>query len=200
MARSIARDHDEKRTALLKAAARVFATEGFARASMSRIAEAAGISKGNIYHYYDSKHDLLFDILDSYLATLKDRVTGLSLDGLAPEAALRRVVEETLVAYQGMDHEHQIQTSGIAVLPEDQQEVLRGHQRALVAQMSGLIADCAPALAEDRARLRATVMSVYGMLNWFYMWNGRAGAKARRDYAALVCDLVLGGLDGVARG
>ena len=77
MARSIATDHDDKRLVILKAAARLFADEGYGRASMSALASACGISKANIYHYYSSKEALLFDILDTHLKGLRDRVCGL---------------------------------------------------------------------------------------------------------------------------
>ena len=73
-ARSIARDHDEKRGQILLAAAKVFATEGYDRSSMTRLAEECGISKANIYHYYPSKEALLYDILDSHLRALRDTV------------------------------------------------------------------------------------------------------------------------------
>ncbi|MGB7317185.1 MAG: helix-turn-helix domain-containing protein, partial [Planktotalea sp.] len=85
MPRPIAKDHAEKRLHILKEAARVFAEEGIARASMAQVAVAAGVSKANIYHYYDSKHALLFDILDSYLCALRDRLAGLDLNALTPD-------------------------------------------------------------------------------------------------------------------
>ena len=74
MARTQAKDHGAKREAILEAAARVFASEGFDRASMAALAHDAGISKANIYHYYDSKDALLFDLLDSHLKELRDRL------------------------------------------------------------------------------------------------------------------------------
>ncbi|MEX0280477.1 MAG: TetR/AcrR family transcriptional regulator, partial [Arenibacterium sp.] len=92
MARTIAKDYSEKRAHILKTAARVFAEQGFARASMAQIAQECGISKANIYHYYSSKDALLFDILDSYLATLRDRLAAVSGKGTARDrfAALVR--------------------------------------------------------------------------------------------------------------
>ena len=50
MARTIAKDHDQKRALILSASARLFAEEGYDRASMTQIARACGISKANIYH------------------------------------------------------------------------------------------------------------------------------------------------------
>ena len=62
MVRTIAKDYDDKRLHILTTAARVFAQEGIARASMSHLARDCGISKANIYHYYDSKDALLYDL------------------------------------------------------------------------------------------------------------------------------------------
>ncbi len=198
MARTIAKDHDDKRAHILKTAARIFAEMGYARASMAQVAAACGISKANIYHYYGSKDALLFDILDSYLSELRDRLAALPLDGLAPADKLHRIVETTLLAYEGMDHEHQIQTEGIPLLPEAQQQVLKGYQREMVSQMSAILSEIAqPAVAGDPARLRAATMSVYGMLNWFYMWNSGADRAARLDYAGIVARLTIGGLRAV---
>lgn len=198
MSRPIAKDHDEKRSHILKIAARVFAETGYARASMSRVAMDCGISKANIYHYYSSKDALLFDILDTYLSALRDRIIGLDLAGLEPPEQLGRIVVETLRAYEGMDHEHKIQTEGIPLLPLDQQKTLKAYQRDLVDQLSVVVAKIAPDVFDDDTRkLRATVMSIFGMLNWFYMWNSTADHRARDDYAQLVTRLTLTGLRGL---
>lgn len=198
MARTIAKDHDQKRAQILKSAARVFAREGFDRASMSLLARECGISKANIYHYYDSKDALLFDILDSYLLELRERTVEMDMTGLAPPAQLRALLHEVLIAYQGMDDEHQLQTSAIIALPPEQQRILRSYQRDMVKQMSAILGEIAPEMFEkDKSKLHATTMSVFGMLNWFYMWNRSADATARHDYAELVADLTLGGIGGL---
>jgi AcrR family transcriptional regulator len=194
MARPIAKDHAEKRAHILSEAARVFASDGIARASMTQVAVACGISKANIYHYYGSKNALLFDILDSYLRALRDRLAGLNSAGVEPSEQLLRFVSETLLAYDGMDAEHKIQTEGIGVLGLVEQEVLKGYQRDMVRQLSGVLAVCAPDLGDDPKRLHATTMSVFGMLNWFFMWNGGAGKGEREKYAGLVSGLVLEGV------
>lgn len=198
MARPLAKDHHAKRNHILKTAARVFAEVGFARASMAQVAGECGVSKATIYHYYGSKDALLFDILDSYLRALRDRLRLLPLDGLPPNEQLLMIVSETLYAYQGMDEEHKTQTEGIPLLNVDQQAILKGYQRDMVNQMSRIIAATAPDIFEGSPRkLRATVMSVFGMLNWFYMWNSGADDDARAEYAALVTRLTLNGINGL---
>lgn len=201
MARTIARDHDHKRVQILKSAAHVFAREGFDRASMTQLARECGISKANIYHYYDGKDAILYDILDSYLSNLRDRILGIDFKGLTPEARLRLVAREILNAYKGADDEHQVQINALSALPEDQQQQLRAYQRDMV----GFVSDCLRATApdvfgDDRARLRAVTMSVFAMLNWYFMWSAHADTDAREAYAGLVCDLTLNGVRGLIGG
>jgi AcrR family transcriptional regulator len=195
LARTIAKDHDEKRAQILKSAAKVFAEAGFDRASMTQLARECGISKANIYHYYDSKDAVLFGVLDTYLSELRDRVCGVDVSVLSPDQRLRRIVSEILLAYQGADHEHQVQISAMGALPEDQQKLLRAYQRELVQVVSDALAAVAPTtLAQDSEKLRSATMSVFGMLNWYYMWNSGAGSDAREAYADVVANLTLGGV------
>jgi AcrR family transcriptional regulator len=49
---------------VLDAATKVFYTKGYADASVQDIADELGILKGSLYHYIDSKEDLLFRLLD----------------------------------------------------------------------------------------------------------------------------------------
>ena len=48
----------EKRENILRTAARLFADQGFARTDVAQIAKRAGVAKGSIYNYFESKEDL----------------------------------------------------------------------------------------------------------------------------------------------
>lgn len=54
---------EEKREAILEAAALVFGEVGFERASMTEISARAGGSRATIYNYFDSKEELFFDAM-----------------------------------------------------------------------------------------------------------------------------------------
>ncbi len=196
MARPIASDYDDKRRAILKGAARLFADEGFGRASMAGVATACGISKANIYHYYDSKDALLFDILDAHLSGLRERICGLTFSSADPAEQLRDIISEFLLAYIGADAEHAVQLNAIGALPDDQQELLRSYQRDLVRFVRDRLQALAPdTIAQDPAKLRAVTMSVFAMINWHYQWDSTASPAARQDYAKLAAGLIIGGLD-----
>ncbi|MGV3708508.1 MAG: TetR/AcrR family transcriptional regulator [Gemmatimonas sp.] len=54
---------EERRNAVLDAALRVFADAGFRRASLAEIGDEAGVTKGCVYHYFDSKEELLLALM-----------------------------------------------------------------------------------------------------------------------------------------
>ncbi len=195
MARTIAKDYDDKRQLILDRAAQLFADEGFDRASVSQVAQACEISKANIYHYYGSKDEILFDILNQHLASLKSRILEMDLAGQDAQSRFRLTLREILLAYQGADNEHRLQSNAIGYLPKEQQGILREYQRELVAHMSDCVEVIAPdVFLEDPEKLRAATMSVFGMLNWFYMWNRNADKREREAYADTVYKLCIGGI------
>src|SRR5688500_7831144 len=71
-----ARRRDEQRDAILRAAARLFRERGFAETGMRDIADAAGLSAANLYHYFDGKHALLVYCQDRALDRMLDSVAS----------------------------------------------------------------------------------------------------------------------------
>ncbi|MBL4646773.1 MAG: TetR/AcrR family transcriptional regulator [Rhizobiales bacterium] len=195
MARTVAVDYTDKREAILRAAARLFADEGYGRASMAGVALACGISKANIYHYYPSKKALLFDMLDSHLRMLRDRICGLTFETDDPKDRLRTLFVEVLLAYEGADAEHDVLISATQALSPEHQEILKQYQREFIRVGRDLVAGiCPPEIAQDQAKLWTITMSLFGMLNWHYKWSSSANAETRRDHANLMADLVISGL------
>lgn len=71
---------NEKINLITNAALDLFATKGFANASISMIAKEAGISKGLLYNYFKSKDELLEHILTIGLDEI-DNIYDLNNDG-----------------------------------------------------------------------------------------------------------------------
>lgn len=70
----------ENRNALLRAAAKVVAKYGYAEASIARITQDAGLAQGTFYLYFDSRQDLLDQVLpyvgEDLFAYIRRRVSG----------------------------------------------------------------------------------------------------------------------------
>jgi len=193
MPRGIAHDHSEKRGAIRKGAATYFAANGYDRASMTGAAAHCGVSKALIYHYYSSKDALLYDILHTHLSDLVDTVDAVPLG----EGRLRHLIRAILQAYRDADAEHKLQADAIVALPISKREPLMALQRHLVNVMSKTLQATSPETLADPAHLHPVTMTVFGMLNWFYMWHRPGKGMSREEYADLVTDMVLGGVQGL---
>lgn len=62
----------QRKQQILDTALELFAHEGYYTTSISKIAEKAGISKGLMYNYFQSKEDLVMEIIESGRSKLMD--------------------------------------------------------------------------------------------------------------------------------
>src|SRR5438876_8243774 len=67
MARTRSENYDGIHLGILTNAARLFSAQGYMRASIAELAEACQLSRGALYHYFDSKEAILFAILDAHV-------------------------------------------------------------------------------------------------------------------------------------
>lgn len=192
MARPRSADHDIKRRAILDRSAKLFAQHGYDRTSMAEVASACGVSKALLYHYHASKETLLFDILSVHLQELLDAANAVSTS-LQPRERLRALVGALLNAYRDADQQHKIQINEMSKLPQEQQKALIGMERDLVAVFAAAIADVLPAIGRNKTLLKPVTMSLFGMLNWHYMWFREGGTMNREDYAELATTVLVEG-------
>jgi AcrR family transcriptional regulator len=67
---------DASKQKIMDAALELFGTKGFASTSIADIVKAAGISKGLVYHYFDSKDDLLEQLVQYLMETGSEKVAA----------------------------------------------------------------------------------------------------------------------------
>ncbi len=142
----------EKRAQILDGAATVFAADGYEGASMARIAAVAGVSKGTLYNYFDSKATLFTAHVgyacDHYLAHIFD---GANHDGDPAEVLLgigQRMVQ-MMLSDVGLAI-YRVVIAEAAKFPE----LARGFFEAGPARATGFMADW---LAEETRRGRLSV-------------------------------------------
>ncbi len=197
MARTRAVDFEDKQRAILTSAAAVLAEQGMDKASMAQIAVQAGVSKALLYHYYPGKDALIFDIIRTHLAELDAAVEAADDADLAPRARLRALVGAVLETYRDADNYHKVQLNGTPTLPAAQKDEIHAIERRVVRRFSAVLRLVAPDLPAPL--LMPVTMSLFGMLNWVYMWFKDGGPVTRADYAEIATALVLDGIGGVAR-
>jgi AcrR family transcriptional regulator len=83
---------------LLDAALHVFAEKGYRNARLDDVADAAGVTKGAIYHYFDTKEGLLLQVVEHYRALAFGRVEDALRDNKLPVATRIRLVVRKVFA------------------------------------------------------------------------------------------------------
>jgi len=76
---------DTRRKQIMDAALELFASEGYSHCSISQLASHAGISKGLMYNYFESKEALLVAIIDNGMQDIMTMIDPNHDDILDPE-------------------------------------------------------------------------------------------------------------------
>jgi len=173
----------------------LFAAHGYTGTSITMIAEACGVSKALMYHYYSSKDAVLFDLLSDHLQHLVGVVEAASLSADDGSERLFAIAAALLEAYRGADAEHQVQIASLKLLPAEQQESLKEMERKLVVLVSEALAAAIPSIAKRGHLLKPLTMSFFAMLNWHYLWFREGKGITRDKYARMVTALILAGAD-----
>jgi len=196
MPRARARDYDDKRQAILAAAARLFARNGFEATSIADIARACRTSKAGLYHYFDAKEAILFALLDGHVRGLIAVARGAVEPEAPPERQLQALVGALMAIYATAGDTHVVLMNALGALPASQQRRLVAAQKEVVAVARAILLRLRPDLARD-ARQAPVAMALFGMINWTYTWFRADGPVSPAAFAELAAAIFLHGIGAV---
>jgi AcrR family transcriptional regulator len=180
---------------LLRVATRLFARHGFEGTSVQDIVDAAGVTKGAMYHYYGSKDDLLYEVyhqlLTMQMSHLTDIVKGSGTAAERLREAAIDVVESSLANLDDMI----VFFRSLHMLPDDRQTQIRAERRAYHDVFRGLVEE-GMAAGVFRTEVSADVVVHYFLstVNQLGSWFRPDGALAPRQVGEQYAELLLGGL------
>jgi AcrR family transcriptional regulator len=209
MARPKSATHDIKRDAILDIAAQCFADRSYPAASMNEIATACGTSKARLYHYYDSKEAILFDLMDRYTQRLLSLIAQTDATAqrrnLDDRAALHELIRAFLQEYESSATRHVAllnDTQFLSDVPDEHlgtpavspRELILNRQRDVVAAVTRALRRAYP----DRlnaSNQTAITMMLFGMINWTFTWLRPGGPISYVAFAEEVIALLEKGLN-----
>jgi TetR/AcrR family transcriptional regulator, cholesterol catabolism regulator len=173
------RDKQRRREELVDVACQVFAEKGFDGATLQDIADQFGILKGSLFHYIQSKDDLLYEIIKGVYDGAEDAIWSIASENDTATSRLRRLI----VAYVCYVTDHQSAVtvwlhdlSGLE--PARRQSILdreEQHRKRLVnlvtaaQQEGGIRAEADPRLVS---------LALLGSMNWVHRWFRPDGLPA----------------------
>lgn len=200
MARTQAADYDERKLAIVEQAAALFAARGFNGASMSDIAERCKTSKSLIYHYYESKEDILYDVMISHVRALEAAAADALAGNAGPEQKLRDLTQLFMALYVGAADRHKVLLNDLDKLPKPRRAEIVAVQRGLIDNVRTLLVEIEPRLKAQPGAGLAAAMLFFGTINWTHTWYDAKGAISAEALANMAADLTLGGIARAAEG
>ena len=166
---------------------------------MNQVAEACGLSKATLYHYFRDKYSMLVSIADGHVSHLQALVQAPVPAGTLPRQQLEQLIHRIVSAYADAEHAHRVLTEDVRFLePQDQSRVL-DKERQVVAVFARAVAAVRPEL-DEAGLAKPLTMLLFGMINWMFTWMKSDGALTHEAMAPIVADLFLGGLPAVTMG
>jgi AcrR family transcriptional regulator len=194
VARTQAAEYDQRRGAIVAAAAALFASRGFAGASVADIAQRGRISKSLVYHYYGCKEDILYDVMISHVRALVDAAREVMATKEEPQRKLRELTHRFMALYVGAVDRHKVLLNDLDHLPKTRRSEIVGVQRGLIEIVQKLLVEIEPALRKKSGASFAAAMLYFGAINWTHTWFDPRGRVSAGALAEMAVDLVLGGV------
>lgn len=196
MARGRSPGYEDQREMILARAAQLFALRGYPATSMNEVAEACGLSKPTLYHYFRDKYALLVNIAEDHVSRLEALVDDVAREALAPEPRVRELIHRFVEEYAGAQHAHRVLTEDVRFLEGEDRERVLDKERRLVESFSQAIGQLRPELA-SAGMTKPLTMLLFGMINWMFTWLKPEGGLNHAAMAPVVADLFFGGIPAV---
>lgn len=88
-----ARGTTDRRGAIIAAAGKVFDAHGYAATTMEAVADEAGVAKGSLYNYFDSKHALFSQLFAEVISGDEAEVEQLVAEAIPADEKLRKLID-----------------------------------------------------------------------------------------------------------
>jgi AcrR family transcriptional regulator len=197
MARTAVRDEvaEPVTKRLIAAATRLFAEHGYESTTVQDVVNAAGVTKGAMYHYFDSKDALLYEIYHRLLAMQSDQLDRIAAGPGGPGARLRLAAVDVVETTAANLDEAIVFFRSQHLLAADKQKLVRAERRRYHERFRDLVIE-----GQRAGELRTGVDpdlavsyffgSVHHLGTWFHPDGPLTATAVGQSYA----DLLLAGL------
>jgi TetR/AcrR family transcriptional regulator, cholesterol catabolism regulator len=174
---------EERRDQVVAAAAELFDSAGYARVTMGDIAQNVGIAKPTLYHYFDSKDDILLAIHEEFIDLLISRHDERRLSDLAPEELLLKAMGDILELMETHRGHVRVFFEHHRELPAEARAAIRRKRDLYEADVQALFEEAAEAGSFVPQDSRLPALAMFGMCNWAYQWYRPGGPLTARQVA-----------------
>jgi AcrR family transcriptional regulator len=184
--------YERRRREVIAAAAHLFAQRGYQETSMSELTAATGLAAGGLYHYIESKDQLLISICDELLDPLLERAQEIVAEPAAPADQLRALLH-TWLAHIADHRDHMLvfAQERHVIEREPQWRRVRGQRKAFEQLLDDVLARGERDGSMHFADRGFALLTLLGMVNYTPQWLNPRGRLSPEQIADGYCDLIL---------
>jgi len=194
----------EPRQEILRTAARLFQQHGYDATSMNDVAAALKLSKGGLYHHFQSKDEILYEIMNHAMEITEERVLNPVRSIADPADRLRALIRLHIeVVLSPRDREITVMLHENHPLPPALRKRINSRKKDYVHFLEKLMAEVQANAqgnpskfhhAKAKVSPRAAAFALLGMINWIYQWYKPEGDLQAQNLIPQFTDLVFGGI------
>ena len=176
-------------------AARLFQQQGYDATSMNDVATALKVSKAGLYHHFQSKDEILFELMNHALNITQERVVDRVRASADPEERLRMLIRLHVdVILSVRDREITVLLHENHPLPPALRKRVNIRKKEYVHFVEKLVAEVQQMKPSRRnVSARAATFALLGMINWIYQWYKPEGALNSQQIAAQFTEIFFSG-------
>jgi len=188
--------YDEKLIHILKTAAKIFAREGFDKASIRNISKSAGISLAGLYYYCTSKEELLFLIqyhtFDSIIKNLNENLVSF----ISPEEKIRFIIKNHIQYFTENMFELKVCSHELETLKGEYYQKVSRLRKSYFEITLKVVEDLMKKSLRTRLEPKLSTLYLFGVLNWIYTWYNPKKETNQEKIIAQIYDLFINGIKG----
>jgi AcrR family transcriptional regulator len=193
MTRERAEDYEDKKQVILDKASNLIARKGFDVATMMDVAKACGTSKSHLYHYFPSKEDLLFAIVQEHITRQAKDLMQIVGQQLPAEERFKQFVESFVKGAARSRNEHLMLMNDIKYLPKAQLDEIRRMEVEMTGLMESLLREINPGLMAEERIQKPYALLLFGMMIWTFSWYRQSGSITPGELAQRISSLFING-------
>ena len=180
---------------VLRAALGLFAAQGYANTSVQQVVDAAGVTKGAMYHYFQSKDDLLFAVYDRMLTLQTDHLEAIAARDEPADVLLRAACVDVIETSIDFLLEGTVFFRSVHMLSQPRQQEVTRRRRAYHDTFAALL-EKGQADGHFRTDVPRGVIVAHFFADVHYLptWYSPDGPETKEQVAAQLTDLFLAGI------
>jgi TetR/AcrR family transcriptional regulator, cholesterol catabolism regulator len=183
---------------ILRTSARLFQQQGYDGTSMNDVAAALKLSKGGLYHHFQSKDEILFELMNHAMNITEERVIGPAKAISDPELRLRTLIRRHIaVVLSERDREITVMLHENHPLSPALRKRINARKKDYVHFLENLVAEVQRVRgSKGTVTARAAAFALLGMINWIYQWYRPQGSLQEESLAQQYTEIFFAGAFG----